>query len=159
MATNQVRNQSYRILFLYHSKRYTLKLSKVSRDAAESKANQIDYLLMRIKQKLLALPPGVSVQEFMLHDGKSPQPEPVAPNTPQLSLGQLKEKYLSTHRNGALEQNSLGTVEMHLRHVPATIGEGFPILELRPSRARHRHQAKWHWHGWTGAGREWHGLP
>lgn len=133
MATIQKRNESYRILFRYRGKRHTLKLGKVSRDEAESKANQIDYLLMRIKQKLLVVPPAVSIKDFMLHDGRFSDPVDNEPATQQISFGEFRDKYLSTHRNGALEQNSLGTLEIHLRHIQRSLGEDFPLQELRPS--------------------------
>ena len=39
----------------------TFALGKVSEDEARAKSSQVDYLLMRLKQRLIDLPPGVEI--------------------------------------------------------------------------------------------------
>jgi hypothetical protein len=77
---------------LYHGKRHTFTIGKVEPD--EAKANQVDYLLMRIRQGLLTVPPGTDIVVFLRHDGKPPEPKSPAanqfpPEAPTLTLGAL----------------------------------------------------------------------
>lgn len=57
---------------MYHGKRHTLTLGKAAQDEAESKANQVDYLLMRLGQNLLELPDGIDIVTVVSFDGKPP---------------------------------------------------------------------------------------
>jgi hypothetical protein len=63
MASIQKRGDTYSCIFYWHSKRQWLTLGAVSESEAEAKAAQIKYLLMRIKQGWLELPPGTSIVE------------------------------------------------------------------------------------------------
>jgi hypothetical protein len=56
MASLQERNGSYRVLFCYHGKLHGFTTGKVEKDEAETKARQVDYLLMRLNQRLLCCP-------------------------------------------------------------------------------------------------------
>ena len=70
MASLQNRNGSYKLTFCYHGKRHYLTLGKVSEQEAEAKSAQVDYLLLRIRQRLVQVPPGVPIEEFVQHDGE-----------------------------------------------------------------------------------------
>ncbi len=132
VATIQLRGDSYRILFMYLGKRHTFTLGAVSEDEAQSKSRLVDYLLMRIKQRLLAVPDGIDIVTFMEHDGKPPHAaNGIAINHRQATtISQLKERYLATHSNGTIEANSLDTCKLHLNHACRFLGNGFPLPEL-----------------------------
>ncbi len=132
MASLQERNGSYRVLFCYHGKLHTFTIGKVKQDEAENKARQVDYLLMRLKQRLIALPEGTDIVTFIEHDGKPPDIGPKLADAPRqaVTLGHLKERYLTTHANGTIEANSLDTCKLHLGHFVRVLGEGFPLGEL-----------------------------
>lgn len=128
MAAIQERNNKYRILFCYQGKRHSLGLGAVSPDEAEAKAGQVDLLLLRLNQGLLTVPTGVPIEEFMLHDGKVKsvrQARAIEPTT----FGKLRDSYLETI-NGSIEENSLLTVTLHLKHFERSLGIGFPVQEL-----------------------------
>lgn len=130
MAAVQERNGSFRILFRFLGKQYTFTLGEVARDEAETKAAQVDYLLLRIKQGFVQLPPGVSITEFVEKDGQVKTPEkPVAASAP-VTLAQLQDRYLETYGNGAMEASSLKTTTMHLRHFCRTLGNNFLAQKL-----------------------------
>jgi len=74
MAGLQVRGGSYRISFRYRGKHLFVTLGKVSEEEARAKAAQADYLLLRLKQRLIALPPGVGIVDFIRYDGRTPVP-------------------------------------------------------------------------------------
>jgi integrase len=132
MASLQERNGSYRILFCYHGKLHAFTIGKVGKDEAENKARQVDYLLMRLKQRLVVLPEGTDIVTFVEHDGKPPDIGPMLADAPRqaVTLGHLKDRYLITHGNGTIEANSLDTCRLHLVHFARVLGEGFPLGEL-----------------------------
>ena len=64
MATLQVRNRSYRLLFCFGGQRHTFTVGKVGKKEAELAVANVDRILLRVEQKLLAVPPGVDIVEF-----------------------------------------------------------------------------------------------
>jgi integrase len=132
MASLQERNGSYRILFCHHGKLHAFTIGKVEKDEAKNKARQVDYLLMRLKQRLIVLPEGTDIVTFVEHDGNPPSAGPTLPNAPRqaVTLGHLKDRYLTTHSNGTIEANSLDTCKLHLNHFVRVLGESFPLGEL-----------------------------
>ena len=102
MASLQERNGSYRILFCHHGKLHAFTIGKVEKGEAENKSRQVDYLLMRLKQKLIALPEGTDIVTFIQHDGNPPDAGPTLPNAPRqtVTLGHLKDRYLNNVRHG-----------------------------------------------------------
>ncbi|MFT3920947.1 MAG: tyrosine-type recombinase/integrase [Myxococcales bacterium] len=134
MAALQSRNGSYRIVFRYQTKQHAFTIGQVSKDEAETKAAQVDYLLMRLKQRLAFLPPGMNIVEYVQFDGKelpATQPVPVVVPTPadKLTLARLRDRYLATHE-ASLEANTVATIRMHFRHLASRLGESFLIAEL-----------------------------
>jgi hypothetical protein len=111
MASLQQRNGSYRVLFSHHGKLLTFTIGKVEKSEAESKALQVDYLLTRLKQRLLVLPQNTDIVAFIEHDGKPPGVGPTLASAPRqvVTIALLRDRYLSTHGNGTIEANSLGT--------------------------------------------------
>ena len=108
-------------------KRHTFTVGKVEPDEAEAKANQVDYILMRMRQGFLHMPPGMDIVTFVEFDGKPPQEQA---DTESLTLAGLRDRYLDTHRNGSLEQATLDGIELHFKHLARSLGEGFPIGDL-----------------------------
>ena len=148
MASLQERNGSYRILFCYHGKLHSFTIGKVEPDEAENKSRQVDYLLMRLKQRLIVLPEGTDIVTFIEHDGKPPDIGPTLADAPRqaVTLGHLKDRYLTTHANGTVEANSLDTCRLHLGHFCRLFGDGFPLGELSLAKMQdyvnHRAKAK-----------------
>ncbi len=130
MAGLQLRGGRYRIIFRFHGKQHTLNLGKVSKTEASNKSEQVDYLLMRLKQGLKNLPPGVDIVDFVEHDGEMPQG--MQPTTPQsvLTLAELRDAYLNTYKN-ANENSTLKTARIHFRHLATTFGPQFPLADLK----------------------------
>lgn len=128
MAGLQERGGSYRVFFRFRGKQQTFPLGKVSKQEAEAKSAQVDYLLLRLKQRLIELPPGVDITDFLQHDGKPPETAPAVPlgNTPLVTL---RDRFLAIHA-GAHEKNTLYTARIHFNHLIATLGEKFPLPEL-----------------------------
>lgn len=136
MASLQERNGSYRVQFCYHGKLRGFTIGRVAQDEADTKARQVEYLLMRLKQKLLVLPDGVDIVTFGEHDGRPPAAVPALPATPRqaVTLGHLRDRYLATYGNGTIEASSLYTCRIHLSHVCRLLGDGFPVGDLTTGR-------------------------
>ncbi len=131
MASLQNRNGSYRIFFEYRRKQRVFTVGRVAEAEARSKAEQVDYLLMRLAQGLIELPAGADIVEFVRHDGKVnlTKEGAVAP-AGKPTLGSLRDRYLETHSNGTLEERTLDGIRLHFRHLTSALGEAFPIGEL-----------------------------
>ncbi|MFO0960927.1 MAG: hypothetical protein U0800_26400 [Isosphaeraceae bacterium] len=129
MATLQERNGSFRVLFVHRGKRESFTIGRVRPQETEATAAQVDYLLMRLEQGLLALPPGVEIVAFVRAGGKPPEQGGTTARA-EVTLGQLRDRYLATHGNGSLEKTSLDGVRLHFRHLVATLGERFPMPTL-----------------------------
>ena len=133
MASLQERNGSYRFIFRYHGKQHFVTLGKVSPQEANAKAAQVEYLLLRLKQRLIELPPGVGIVEFVQHDGKTPGgTSGLAAESRELTLADFRDRYLATHRD-SLEDRTIEGIELHFKHLVAALGERFPIRELKLS--------------------------
>jgi integrase len=129
MAALQERGGNYRVIFRYLGKQHSFTIGSVTRDEAEAKAAQVDYLLMRLRQRLIALPEGSDIVTFVRFDGKPPEGVPTLPDAPRqaVTLCHLKERYLTTHGNGTIEANSLDTCRLHLSHFCRVLGDGLPL--------------------------------
>jgi integrase len=128
MASLQNRSGSYKLTFCYRGKRHYLTLGRVSDQEAEAKSSQVDYLLLRIKQKLVRVPAGVAIEDFVLNDGRVPEPHEAL--SAKHGLGQLVKRYLETHGNGSFESSSLKTAGVQLGHFERSLGEAFPVQTL-----------------------------
>ena len=75
MASLQKKAESYSCQFCYQGRRHTVTVGAVSRDEAEAFRGKADYLLLRIRQGFVRVPPGVAITDFILRDGQVPEPE------------------------------------------------------------------------------------
>jgi hypothetical protein len=69
----------------------------------------------------------VALEEFVAAGGKAPV---VAVRPETLTTRNLIDRYLATHANGTIEENSLGTAKTHLNQFLKTVGERFRIQGL-----------------------------
>ncbi len=128
MASIQKKGESWYCQFMYRRQRHTFALGKVNEGEARTIAARADYVLMRLKQGLMVLPPGCDVVQFVQHDGKPPSALPAAPR--KIALSELRDSYVKTMSNGSIEGNSLYTAKIHLGHIAGTLGERFTIGDL-----------------------------
>src|SRR5258707_1060847 len=124
MAALQNRNGSFRVFFEYQRKQRVFTIGRVTEAEAKSKADQVDYLLMRLGQGLIELPPGVDIVEFVRQDGKVIlTKEGAVKPAAKLTLGSLRDRYLDTHGNGTLEVRTLDGIRLHFKHLTTALGE------------------------------------
>lgn len=128
MASIQKKGVAFYCQFLYLGQRHTVTIGKVSQEEAEGFRGTAELLLLRLKQKLICIPLGVSITDFILHQGK--MTESVVATPERISFADFKKRYLETNQDGAMEANSLRTVAMHLEHFQKTLGERFEVQAL-----------------------------
>ena len=93
-----------------------------------AKSDQVAYLLMRLGQGLITLPPGADILAFVPLDGSIPRSSVEAlRDSPTLAL--LQDRF-ETHGNGSLEAHTLRGINRHFKHLVRELGEGFPICAL-----------------------------
>ncbi len=126
MASHNERNGQYRVMFRYHGKQRSFSLGRVTAAEAKAKTDQVDYLLMRLEQGLLSLPPGADIVTFLTYDGSIPDSK-VA--TEKHTLATLRDRYLETNQ-GSLEYHSLRGIKRHFGHLVKHFGPDYPIREL-----------------------------
>jgi integrase len=129
MASVQKKGDAFYCQFIFQGRRRTVTVGKVSRSAAEAFAERAEELLDLIARGRVTVPAAVDICDFVLCDGKAPDPKQ-APTVAPITFGQFKELYLEVRRNGSMEPNSLATVEMHLGHFERTFGERFAVPHL-----------------------------
>jgi integrase len=105
-----------------------MPVGRVSLREAELAAADVDRVLLRLQQKLLTMPPDAGVVEFVRNGGKLADDQPAVADT---LFKTLVERYLEAHSHGALEENSLMTVRLHLNHVEKTLGKNFRLATLK----------------------------
>jgi integrase len=136
MASLQKKGESWYCQFMYQGQRHTYTVGKVEESEAQAVAARVDYLLMRIRQRLLEVPGGMGIVDFIEHDGKPPPASQPTPKSTPFSA--LRAAYLKTFGNGALESSTLRTAALHLQHLGKTLGEHFPMGTLAlPDLQRH----------------------
>jgi|SRR5579872_4708011 len=129
MATLQPRNGSFRLLFQYEGKQQTFTIGPVPLAEARQWKAKAEHLLMRIKQRMLEVPIGCTINDFILHEGKPPVSAAIA-KAKNTTFDQLREAYLKVFSNGAIEPNTLATAQIHLAHIEGTLGKTFPLPAL-----------------------------
>jgi integrase len=133
VASIQQKGDAYYCQFLFQGKRWTVTVGKVSYQDALAFATRTDELLGLLGRGRLTLPDGVAITDFVLADGRIETVCPPAEKTPApptFTLSLLRQKYEEAHQGGAMEQNSLATALMHLRHFGRTLGERFDLHGL-----------------------------
>src|SRR3954471_14045413 len=128
MASIQQKGNGWYCQFVYRGKRRTFAVGRVPRAEAEAKASQVEYLLMRLEQRLIELPAGTDIVALLRRDGASAAEELPAPKA-EPTLGNLRDRYLETHE-GSLEPHTLRGIRKHFRLIARHFGEGFHIRTL-----------------------------
>lgn len=128
MATLQLRNGSYRILFCFEQQRHTYTLGKVTAKEAGLTAANADRILLRLEQGLLKVPPSVDIVTFIQSDGHVEE-TPTA-TVSLLSIADLRDRYVTAHSNGVMEESSLKTWSTHFRHTVDSLKPKFSIQKL-----------------------------
>jgi integrase len=116
-------------IFRFRGLQHFVTIGAVEESEAQSVKARYEYLLRLLKQRLLTLPSGMDIVTFMRLGGKPG--DPTAESSPEVTFGQIRDGYLKTVGNGAVEHNTLSTSKIQLAHLADTLGQGFLREALR----------------------------
>jgi integrase len=120
----------FKICFRWGGRKFKKTVKTTSRRDAETALARFNDNLNLLERGRLELPLGADLATFLLSDGKLAGQSPAMPLPQVLTLVELSDLYIAVHSNEAMEENSLDTVRMHLRHVITTLGKPFQIGSL-----------------------------
>jgi integrase len=120
----------FRICFRWGGRKLKKTVRTTDQGQAEAALLRFQENLDLLERGRLELPAGADVGTFLLSDGKLTQKLKDRPAPRPVTLAELRDRYLKAHGQGVLEENSLETVKMHLRHFTASLGESFPAQKL-----------------------------
>lgn len=120
----------FKICFRWGGRKLKTTLKTTSRKDAEATLLRFEENISLLERGRLELPADADLATFLLSDGKLTRNPKDIPAPQAITLVELRDRYVQTHSNGAMEQNSLDTVKMHLRHFIASLGESFPVQTL-----------------------------
>jgi integrase len=129
VASLQQRSGSWRVIFRYHGSQHFVTIGEVDQIEAQGVKSRYEYLLRLLKQRLLTVPSGMDIVTFLRNDGK-PSEATSDSGEPEVTFAQIRDGYLKTIGNGAVEKNTLYTSKIHLAHLAGTLGEKFPLASL-----------------------------
>src|SRR5262245_27789720 len=122
MAWLQSRNGSWRVMFRHQGNQHTFWVGEVAEAEAHAIAAKVDYWLMRLKQKLVSLPPGCDVVTFVQYDGKPPEHAAIlAAERKELTLEGLRDAYFRSQKVKQ-EETSLDGIALHFKHMARILG-------------------------------------
>jgi integrase len=138
MAALQERNGRFRLIFWYYGKQHTFTIGQVSEEEANDTAATVGNLLRGVEDGRIRVPATLDIVSFIrqrlatLGRESDVTPEPAPRPRDETTLGTLRDRYITTHSNGTIEENSLATVRLHFSNFCRAVGEGLPLAELSP---------------------------
>src|SRR5258708_2206269 len=123
MASLENRNGSWRVIFCSEGERRYFTLGEVSKSEAATYKSSTEELLRLLDRKLISIPAGCSIEDFMSHRGKPPE---YAAPTPEgetvLTLAELRTAYFRSQQK-KLEQTTLDGIDLHFNHLARILGQ------------------------------------
>lgn len=129
MASLQQRAGWFHLLFRYRGRQYSHALKTKDRRQAEAYRGTADRVLLRLRNREVAPPAAdADLPAFLLTGGTVVASYP--PAAAALTLGELRDRYVGTHANGALEPKTLVMARVHFRHLVRHFGERWAVTRL-----------------------------
>ena len=121
------RGRTFRIKFRYAGQNLSKTLKTGDTKEAQACVLRLEENLRLVERGRLEVPPGEDLPTFLLSDGKVGRGAKPAPT---VTLESLFKQYKEMLPAGAMEQNSLETVELHMRHVKRLLGARLLVQSL-----------------------------
>ncbi|MCL4204901.1 MAG: tyrosine-type recombinase/integrase [Pirellulaceae bacterium] len=77
-----------------------------------------------VERGILVIPPGADIPDFLLSDGKVVGPAEIPA---VVTLGDLISSYVDAVSRGAVEESTLYTIRIHVKHLKAVLGEALDV--------------------------------
>jgi integrase len=133
MASLHVRNGWFHVHFRYDGKQHSHALKTKDRREAEALRGSVDRVLLRMQNRELDAPPAhVDLPTFLLSGGRIA--DDAKRSVASLTLVELRDRFITTHGNGALEPKTLIMCRIHFRHLSKHFGEQMKVATLTPEK-------------------------
>lgn len=127
MAWLDKRGQTYRVVFQIGGRTFKRSLETTNQREAMGRLSALEQRIKLVERGDLVVPEDIDLLDFLLQNGK---PKPVLAIAPLLKLSGVISDYLDSIPENSLEENSLCTLRVHLRHVERILGADFRIEKL-----------------------------
>lgn len=121
MAWLEQRGKQFHICFRLGAQRFKKSPKTMDPHEAESIVKRVGRRLGLIENGDVTIPDGCDLLTFLLNDGKGISPS--APVRVGCTVGQMFERFLAELPGGALENNTLYTLRLHLAHIQQCVGQ------------------------------------
>jgi hypothetical protein len=137
VASLELRNQVFRIVFRHAGRKYGWSLETGDEVTARGFLGGVEKTLMLIHQGVQSLPDATDVVTFVKYGGRPPENKE-AQKEPQLKqaeepagakpcrLIEFQHSYIEARSGDSMKANSLATARMHLNHFVRTLGRDLP---------------------------------
>ena len=125
---------NFHICFRFARRRFKRSLKTANKRKADAACTRLDENIRLVDSGRLSLPQDADVATFLLSDGKL-DAKPNILST--IRLGKLYSAYQQALPEGALENRTLATIKLHMRHVERILGGNKPLSELQASDLQH----------------------
>lgn len=124
------RSDNYHVCFRLGDRKFKRSLKTASQSQAESAKGRIEESMRLVERGYLVIPAGADIPDFLLSDGKISGPVDI-PTV--VSLNELIKQYEQTISGGAVEDSTLYTIRIHIKHIKAILGEDLDVRALTRS--------------------------
>jgi len=128
MASLEQRGTSFRVVFRYAGQKYSRSLRTRNEKAANASLARLEDNLRRVQLGTLVPPDDVDLAAFLVSDGR------ISLNRRRAdirTLQKLFDAYRDSLPNGSVEDNTLDSMNIHIKHVTRILGDGFRIRSLQ----------------------------
>ena len=129
MAWLDKRGQNYRLVFQVGGQTFKRSLGTSDRREAEGLVALVERRIKMVERGELTVPEDAELATFLVSDGKAKKLPAVAVKS-VMTLAVAVEQYLASIPTGSLEENTLYTLRIHLRHIRRLLGDNFRVEKL-----------------------------
>ncbi len=130
MAWLDKRGQTFRVVFQIGEQTFKRSLKTSDRREAAGRVALVERRIKMVQLGELIVPDDIDLPTFLVTDG---QPKTSSPSVvkPAMTLAVAIEKYKASIPAGSLEENTLYTLGIHLRHIDRLLGSHFQLGKLQ----------------------------
>jgi len=129
MAWLDKRGQNYRLVFQVGGQTFKRSLGTSDRREADGLVALVERRIKMVERGELTVPEDAELATFLVSDGKAKKLPAVAVKS-VMTLAVAVEQYLTSIPTGSLEENTLYTLRIHLRHIRRLLGDSFRVEKL-----------------------------
>lgn len=129
MAWLDKRGQNYRLVFQVGGQTFKRSLGTADRREADGLVALVERRIKMVQRGELTIPEDVDLATFLVSDGQAKKLPAVAVKS-VMTLAVAVEQYLASIPTGSLEENTLYTLRIHLRHLRRLFGDNFRVEKL-----------------------------